>query len=795
MDDAKLSYELLRQMKHGKDVLGYLDQWTNPPVPFSQMMSKKLERVITLPQIHYHCFQIPKKAGGFRQIIAPLQPLKGLQHSIAVLLGMVFTPDEHATGFVSGRSIVDNARRHVGKRFVLNLDLKDFFPSIRQDRVLHSLMAEPFGLQEEAARFIASACCYTFRHGRCVLAQGAPTSPILSNIVCQEMDRRLQSLADQFDLEYSRYADDITFSGNRYVFSEKGTFWNRLRGIIQFQGFQINKKKTRLQKKGERQEVTGLTVGERVNVDKQYIRQLRTILHLWETHGTAYMKWRFRRDVHTDKHSSADPVLVIGGKLNYLKMVRGEADPCYLKLQSRFDRLRKLPSDWIPDSYKPCNGNKTYPIKPKYQYFFKTMKTQKIYSLDTSLDFGKYRGCTIRELVVGKAEQNPVQDTSKSDMRNPGYLCWLMGDADWFVMDENAMAFCLAHGAIGDTEVQLNKWKLKHSDSHTLSANDILLSGMERMQKMRSTKKHGMAGVPTGFKALDQMIGGLHKGLVYVVAGRPGMGKTSFVLSIALNQAIGQKSPVAFFSLESDASYIGTWLFSLLGQVSIHDIARGILDPNDHDQLMKKVAKLKDAPLFIDTAKQWALSQLEMKIVNMVESHFVKVLIIDNIQLLGAGIEPDNISLGISKAMRMLRRVAQMADVAIVLTSALNRSVEARGGDKKPILSDLRDSGDIEQYSDVVLMLYRPEYYGIDYDDRGADTRDVLEVITSKNRLGAIGEARLLMDLKEGIVYDRNEELTESHNEWEMDSSGLSKLKGLGFSPIGPRPFEEDFPF
>ena len=184
------------------------------------------------------------------------------------------------------------------------------------------------------------------KQSKCVLPQGAPTSPLLTNAICDKLDRRLAGVAKRFNIRYSRYADDMTFSSMHNVYQDNSEFRLEVKRIIEEQGFIINEKKTRLQKRGARQEVTGLTVNEKVNVCRKYISDLRWILNLWEKKGyaLAYSKFypKYKREKgHVKK---GEPVMenVIGGKLDYLKMVKGANNNTYKKLQERYDKLQNI---------------------------------------------------------------------------------------------------------------------------------------------------------------------------------------------------------------------------------------------------------------------------------------------------------------------------------------------------------------------------------------------------------------------------------------------------------------------
>lgn len=234
-------------------------------------------------------FAIPKKSGGTRSICAPVQPLKGIQRALGVMLQALFQPSDAAMGFVAGRSIASNARLHLHQSCVLNLDLEDFFPSITKTMIRRALERELADRipSSEVRNMICSLCTIPSLSGTEVLPQGAPTSPVVSNIVLKRLDRRLEAFAEAHGYNYTRYADDITFSHNRPIRRFSPFFMKRIRLIIEECGLKINDRKTKISVKGERMEVTGLTVGEKVNVSRNYIKQLRTLLHCGDTTGTS----------------------------------------------------------------------------------------------------------------------------------------------------------------------------------------------------------------------------------------------------------------------------------------------------------------------------------------------------------------------------------------------------------------------------------------------------------------------------------------------------------------------------
>ena len=295
----------------------------------------------------FRTFHIRKKSGGLREIKAPTYQFGFILKALSIALDAVFEPDSAAMGFATGKSVVSNAEVHVGHNYVFNIDLKDFFPSIPQVRVWGRLKVKPFNFTPEVASVIAGLCCtYNEDQGKNVLPQGSPVSPLLTNAVCNRLDYRMKGVAKRFGLHYSRYADDMTFSSMHNVYQEGSEFRKEIIKIIKEEGFIINDKKTRLLKTGTRQEVTGLTVNEKANVAREYVKELRWLLHNWEKFGYARAYALFYPRYKSEKGyiKKGEPVMenVVGGKLNYLKMVRGANNPGYQKLQARYDALQQV---------------------------------------------------------------------------------------------------------------------------------------------------------------------------------------------------------------------------------------------------------------------------------------------------------------------------------------------------------------------------------------------------------------------------------------------------------------------
>ena len=304
-----------------------------------------------LGENRYRRFEIPKKSGGVRTIFAPNGNLKWMQLCLNEIFKTLYTPSSYAMGFTQGRSIVDNAKKHLNHNYVFNIDLSDFFPSIDQARVWKRLQMPPFSFSKEIANVIAGLCAIEMVYDEddkdpvktYKLPQGAPTSPLLTNAICDTLDRRLAGLAKRFGLHYTRYADDITFSSLHNVYQEGSAFRNELERIVIGQNFRINPRKTRLQHRSKRQEVTGLSVGEKINVCRMYVKDLRALLHIWEKYGinAAIAKFYPRYKAEKGYIHKGEPNIenVLSGKLCYLKMVKGKFDPVYCRLQEQFNRL------------------------------------------------------------------------------------------------------------------------------------------------------------------------------------------------------------------------------------------------------------------------------------------------------------------------------------------------------------------------------------------------------------------------------------------------------------------------
>lgn len=272
---------------------------------------------------HYRRFYMPKKSGGQRLISAPMPRLKHAQYGILEKILSQVPVHEAAHGFAPGRSILTNAERHVGQDLIINIDLKDFFPSVTYKRVKGLFRA--FGYTERVATVIGLICTepeveeveldgqrYFVHSSERRLPQGAPTSPAITNILCYRLDKRMAGVAEKLGFNYTRYADDMTFSASgESAKTFKKLLW-RVRSIVTDEGFEIHPDKTRLMRKGSQQEVTGLTVNEKVAVPRREIRNFRSLLFQIEKDGIEGKKWR---------GSDRNLLSVIRGYAYFIRMV------------------------------------------------------------------------------------------------------------------------------------------------------------------------------------------------------------------------------------------------------------------------------------------------------------------------------------------------------------------------------------------------------------------------------------------------------------------------------------------
>ncbi len=262
----------------------------------------------------------------------------------------------------------------------------------------------------------------------------------------------------------------------------------------------------------------------------------------------------------------------------------------------------------------------------------------------------------------------------------------------------------------------------------------------------RKHQKDGLTGVPSGFTALDRVTSGWQKSDLVIIAARPAMGKTAFVLSVLRNAAVDHSRPVAIFSLEMSSVQLVNRLISSEAELDSEKIKKGSLAEHEWAQLVHKTAKLSKAPLFVDDTPALSILELRAKCRKLKAQHDIQMIVIDYLQLMSGDSKSGgggNREQEIASISRALKKIAKELSVPVIALSQLSRAVETRGGDKRPQLSDLRESGAIEQDADMVMFLYRPEYYGITEDEDHNSTQGVGEVIIAKHRNGSLDTVKL----------------------------------------------------
>ncbi|MGA0434169.1 MAG: replicative DNA helicase [Flavobacteriales bacterium] len=274
------------------------------------------------------------------------------------------------------------------------------------------------------------------------------------------------------------------------------------------------------------------------------------------------------------------------------------------------------------------------------------------------------------------------------------------------------------------------------------SMSSIMRKALEDIDNARN-QEGGVSGVASGFVDLDRITGGFQKSDMIVFAARPGMGKTAFVLTMARNITVEYKVPVAVFSLEMSAVQLVQRLISAETEISSDKFRKGNLQPHEYTQLHERIGKLSDAPLYIDDTPALSIFELRAKCRRLKSTAGIEMVIIDYLQLMTAGSNNGNREQEISSISRSIKSIAKELDIPIIALSQLSRMVETRGGDKRPILSDLRESGAIEQDADMVAFIYRAEYYGLTDHPDGIDTAGLGELILAKHRHGALGSVNL----------------------------------------------------
>ena len=308
----------------------------------------------------------------------------------------------------------------------------------------------------------------------------------------------------------------------------------------------------------------------------------------------------------------------------------------------------------------------------------------------------------------------------------------------------------------------------------------LIKGALENIETLRN-KEDGLSGIPSGFSYLDRITSGFQNSDLIICAARPGMGKTAFALTMTRNIAIDHSIAVGLFSLEMSAEQLVNRLIASEAELSAGKLRRGDLADHEMVQLHEKIKYLSDAPIYIDDTPALTIFELRAKARRLVKNHSVNIIIIDYLQLMSAGNNSGNREQEISTISRSLKGIAKELKIPVIALSQVNRGVESRTGigSKRPMLSDLRESGAIEQDADIVTFIYRPEYYKIYEWDNGDDSRGQGEIIIAKHRNGSLANVRLKFTAEFAKFAELDYFENNNFNNQEDDSSMISMSSSM----------------
>ncbi len=328
------------------------------------------------------------------------------------------------------------------------------------------------------------------------------------------------------------------------------------------------------------------------------------------------------------------------------------------------------------------------------------------------------------------------------------------------------------------------------TDFHELG--DLVHAATNQIEEAKKSNESDSkyVGVPSGFTELDRITAGFHPGTLIILAARPAMGKTAFALSMARNMAVDFNKPVAFFSLEMTGVELAMRLISGEAEIPGDKLKRGELEGWEQQQLETRTQALNEAKIFIDDTPQLTIYELRAKCRRLKQHHDIQMVFIDYLQLMTAGTDVmsrnGNREQEISTISRQLKSLSKELGIPVLAMSQLSRAVETRGGTKKPMLSDLRESGAIEQDADIVMFIYRPEYYGITEDN--GSTIGMADILVAKHRSGATGEVRLKFEAKyarfKNPTFTSNAEIASALMQQNTDFDNAGKTSILVDSKI-----------
>lgn len=336
---------------------------------------------------------------------------------------------------------------------------------------------------------------------------------------------------------------------------------------------------------------------------------------------------------------------------------------------------------------------------------------------------------------------------------------------------------------------QLSRHNIK---KETQQIDPVIHESIEKI-KEASKRAEGISGLPTGFHELDAMTSGWQNTDLVIIAARPAMGKTAFALSMVKNMAVNYNIPIGMFSLEMSNLQLVNRLIQNTCEIAGEKIKSGRLTNEEWLQLTSRVSELEGAPIFVDDTPSLSVFELRTKARRLVKEHGVKCIMIDYLQLMNAsGMQFGSREQEVSKISQSLKGLAKELNIPILALSQLNRGVENRqGGGQRPQLSDLRESGSIEQDADMVCFIHRPEYYKIYEDEKGNDLRGLAEIIIAKHRSGSVGDVRLRFR-GEFVRFENrddqtsiNSTMTAYHNQTTLTSKMNGGENAAPIAPMG----------
>ncbi len=279
--------------------------------------------------------------------------------------------------------------------------------------------------------------------------------------------------------------------------------------------------------------------------------------------------------------------------------------------------------------------------------------------------------------------------------------------------------------------------------TETAKLNVLIKEAITQIEEASKREDH-LSGVPSGFTRLDRITSGWQKSDLVIIAARPSMGKTAFVLTMARNIAVDHKRPVAFFSLEMSSIQLVNRMIVSETELPSNRIRNGRLEEYQWKQLDVQIKNLVDAPVFIDDTPAISIFELRAKCRRLKVQHDIQLIVVDYLQLMtGSSDSRGSREQEVSTISRALKSIAKELNTPVIALSQLNRSVELRTGNKRPQLSDLRESGAIEQDADLVIFIHRPDKYGLDEDTEGNSLIGIAEIIVAKHRNGPVGQVQL----------------------------------------------------